>query len=197
MHGSAATGTARTRLRPSVCSNNHTNNIIPKATSRSVAAIVIIVIGAIIASMLIAGYMYVEYTPDYLEVAAGEPVMVGPVEYTVSFESTHMGDKEEKPEHVFVMIALTAENKGEDRTLLSGGQFYIEEEDGARHQAVYGNFSQKDLLVEWLEPGDIVERSTQFDIPFDEDASYNILIRPQKEQEFKDVGAVCITNCQV
>lgn len=161
------------------------------------AAIVVIVIGAIIASMIIAGYMYVEYTPDHLEVAAGEPVMVGPVEYTVSFENTHMGDKEEQPEHIYVMIVLTAENKGEDRTLLSGGQFYIEGEDSVRHQAVYGNFSQRDLLVEWLEPGDVVERSTQFDVPFDEDSRYDILIRPQKEQNFKDIGSVCIANCHI
>lgn len=160
-------------------------------------ATVVIVIGAIIASMIIAGYMYEVYKPEDIEVSAGEPVMVGPVEYTVSFESTHMGDKEEQPEHTYVMIALTAENKGEERTLLSGGQFYIKEEDGKRHQAVYGNFSQKDLLVEWLEPGDIVERSTQFDVPFDEDSRYDILIRPQKEQNFKDIGAICITNCHI
>lgn len=157
--------------------------------------IVIIVVGIIVASMAISGYMYIEYTPEYIEVAAGEPVTVGPVEYTAYFEGTHMGDEEEQPQHTFVMISLTAENKGEERTLLSGGQFYIEEEDGQRHQAVYGNFSQRDMLVEWLEPGDFVERSTQFDVPYDEDARYDILIRPQKEQASKDIGSVCIAGC--
>lgn len=159
--------------------------------------VVLIVVGGIIASMAIAMYMYTEYRTEYIEVGAGEPIMIGPVEYTVEFENTHNGDKEEKPEHIFAMIKLTAENKGDERTLLSGGQFYIEEEDGKRHQAVYGKFSQKDLLVEWLEPGDIVERNTQFDILFDEDATYHILIRPQKEQSTNEVAAICITNCQM
>ena len=159
--------------------------------------IVVMVVGLIIASMAIAMYMYSEYRTDYLEVAAGQPVMVGPVEYTASFENTHMGDKEEQPKHVYVMVKITAENKGNERALLSGGQMYIEEGiNGKRHQAVYGNFSQKDLLVEWLEPGDSVERSTQFDIPFDEDATYNVLIRPQKEQSTNDVAAICIANCR-
>ena len=159
------------------------------------AKIVAMVVGAIIASMLIAMYMYDEHRTEHVGVAAGQPVTVGPIEYTVSFENTHGGDKEEQPENVFVMIALTAENKARERMILSGGQFYIEEEGGKRHQAVYGNFSQRDLLVEWLEPGDIVERSTQFDIPFDEDAKYSVLIRPQKEHNSNEVAVVCITNC--
>lgn len=157
--------------------------------------IVLIVVGAIIASMAIAMYMYAEYRTQYVEVSAGQYVMVGPVEYSVQFENTHMGDREEKPEHVFVMIRITAENKGAERTLLSGGQFYIVDPAGKRHQAVYGNFSQIDLLVEWLEPGDIVERSTQFDVPFADDQKYNIMVRPQKEQSTTDVAVVCIANC--
>ena len=158
------------------------------------AKIVAIVVGAIIASMLIAMYMYDEHRTQHIEITAGQPVTIGPMEYTVSFEGTHGGDEEEQPENVFVMIALTAENKAQERMILSGGQFYIED-GGERHRAVYGNFSQKDLLVEWLEPGDIVERSTQFDIPFDEDAKYNVLIRPQKEHNSNEVAVVCITNC--
>jgi len=159
--------------------------------------VVIIVIGAIIASMAIAMYMYTEYQTNYVQVAAGQPVIVGPVEYTIEFDGTHIGDKEEVPENIFVMIALTAENKGDVKTLLSGGQFYIIGEDKKRHQAVYGQFSSKDLLVEWLEPGDKVERSTQFDIPYDEDTRYDILVRPQKEQSTTDVASVCIANCQL
>ena len=157
--------------------------------------IVLIVVVAIIASMAFAIYMYTEYRTQYIETAAGQPVIVGPVQYTVEFENTHKGDKEEMPEHIFVMIKLTAENIEDAPTALSGGQFYIVGEDGKRHQAVYGDFSQKDLLVESLEPGDVVERNTQFDIPFDEDATYHIMIRPQKEQSTNDVAVICITNC--
>ena len=31
-----------------------------------------------------------------------------------------------------------------------------------KHDAVYGEFSSKDLLIEWLEPGQAVERTTQY-----------------------------------
>ena len=156
---------------------------------------VILVVAAIVASMAIAIYMYTEYRTNYVEVAAGQPVMVGPVEYTIVFENTHGGDKEEKPNDIFVMIAITAENKGDQSTILSGGQFYIIDANNTKKQPTYGKFSAKDLLVEELKPGQIVERTTQFDIPFDEDSQYKILVRPQKEQSTMDVASVCITNC--
>lgn len=156
---------------------------------------VILIISIIIGSMVVANYMYTEYRTNYVEVTAGQPVMVGPVEYTIMFENTHGGDKEEKPEDVFVMIAITAENKSEQDTILSGGQFYIVDENNTKKQPVYGEFSAKDLLIETLEPGQIVERTTQFDIPFDEDSQYKILVRPQKEQSTTDVASVCIINC--
>ena len=68
------------------------------------------------------------------------------------------------------MIGITAKYIGdEERTLLSGGQFYIVDEKEQKHEAVYGEFSSKDLLLEWLEPNKPVEKTTQFDIPFDEE----------------------------
>ena len=59
----------------------------------------VIVIGAIIGSMVLANYMYMQYQTNFIEVSEGETVIVGPVEYIVTFEGTHEGDKETEPEN--------------------------------------------------------------------------------------------------
>ena len=156
---------------------------------------IVIVIGAIIASMVIANFAYTQYQTNYIETTAGETVKVGPVEYVVTFEGTHEGSKEVKPENTFVMIGIFAENVSEDKTVISGGQFYIVDEKNQKHKAVYGPFSSKELGLEGLDPGKPIERTTQFDIPFDEDIQYKIIIRPQKDQVTTDTASICITNC--
>ena len=155
----------------------------------------VIVIGAIIGSMVLANYMYTQYQTNFIETNAGETVTVGPVEYVVTFEGTHEGSKEVKPENTFVKIGITAKNIGNEKTLMSGGQFYLIDEKDQKHQAVFGEFTAKDLWLEWLEPKKPIEVTTQFDIPFDEDASYKIVIRPQKEQSTVDTASICLTNC--
>ena len=156
---------------------------------------IVIVIGAIIASMGIAMIMYSQYTTNFIESTVGETVTVGPVEYVVTFEGTHEGSKDVTPENMCVMIGITAKNIGDEKTLFSGGQLYIVDEKEQKHEAVYGEFSSKDLLLEWLEPDQTIERTTQFDIPFDEEKQYKIIIRPQKEQSTVDTAMICITNC--
>ena len=156
---------------------------------------VIVVVGAVIASMVIANYVYTQYTTNFVEAAEGEAVMVGPVEYVVTFEGTHPGSKDVRAEGTFVQIGITARNAGDERTLFSGGQLYLIDGSEQRHEAVYGEFSETDLLLEWIEPGQTVAKTTQFDIPFDESAQYKVLIRPQKDQSTVDTARICITNC--
>ncbi len=96
----------------------------------------VIVIGAIIGSMVLANYVYTQYQTNFIEINAGELVVVGPVEYTVTFEGTHEGSKEVKPENTFVKIGITAKNTGSEKTLLSGGQFYIVDQKNQNHKAV-------------------------------------------------------------
>ena len=155
----------------------------------------VIVIGAIIGSMILANYMYTQYQTNFIEVNEGETVTVGPVEYVVTFDGTHEGSKEVKPENTFVKIGITAKNIGNEKTLMSGGQFYLIDEKDQKHQAVFGEFTTKDLWLEWLEPNKPIEVTTQFDIPFDEDVNYKIVIRPQKEQSTVDTASICLTNC--
>jgi len=155
----------------------------------------VIVLGVILATMAAGMYTYTLYQTNYITAVAGETVIVGPVEYVITFEGTHQGNKQVVPENTFVKIGITAKNVSDEKTLLTGGQFYIIDEKEQKHEAVYGEFSSKDLFVEWLEPNKPIEITTQFDIPFDEEKQYKIIIRPQKEQSSVDTAVVCITNC--
>ena len=155
----------------------------------------VIVIGAIIGSMVLANYMYMQYQTNFIEVSEGETVIVGPVEYIVTFEGTHEGDKETEPENTFVKIGIIAKNISDENTVVSGGQFFLIDEKDQKHKAVFGEFSSKDLWLVGLEPNKPIEVTTQFDIPFDEDENYKIVIRPQKDQSTVDTASICLTNC--
>jgi len=155
----------------------------------------VIVIGAIIGSMVLANYMYMQYQTNFIEVSEGETVLVGPVEYIVTFEGTHDGDKETEPENTFVKIGIIAKNISDENTVVSGGQFFLIDEKDQKHKAVFGEFSSKDLWLVGLEPNKPIEVTTQFDIPFDENENYKVVIRPQKDQATVDTASICLTNC--
>ena len=155
----------------------------------------VIVIGAIIGSMVLANYVYMQYQTNFIEVSEGETVLVGPVEYIVTFEGTHDGDKETEPENTFVKIGIIAKNISDENTVVSGGQFFLIDEKDQKHKAVFGEFSSKDLWLVGLEPNKPIEVTTQFDIPFDEDENYKVVIRPQKDQATVDTASICLTNC--
>ena len=156
---------------------------------------IVIVFAAVIVSIGAGMYTYTLYQTNYIEAVAGAPIVVGPVEYVITFEGTHEGSKEVVPENTFVTIGIVAKNISNEETLLSGGQFYIIDEKEQKHEAVYGEFSEKDLFYEKIQPNKPVQRTTQFDIPFDEENQYKIIIRPQKEQSTVDTAVVCLTNC--
>jgi hypothetical protein len=156
---------------------------------------IVIIIGAIIASMGAAMFMYIQYETNYIESSIGNVVKVGPVEYIITFEGTHNGDKENTPENTFVMIGITAKNISDEKTIISGGQFYIVDDKEQKHAAVFGEFSAIDLYLEALEPNKPIQRTTQFDIPYDEEKQYKIIIRPQKDQSTVDTAVICLTNC--
>ena len=159
--------------------------------------VVVMIIVGIFVSMGAGMYMYSQYQTNYITAVEGDIITVGPVEYVITFEGTHNGSEEIRPENTFVMIGITAKNTSDEKTLLTGGQFYIVDEKDQKHEAIYGEgeFSSKDLFIEWLEPNKPIEITTQFDISFDEESQYKIIVRPQKEQSTVDTAVVCITNC--
>ena len=155
----------------------------------------VIVIGAIIASMGLAMYMYTQYQTNFITVAAGEPVKVGPVEYIVTFDGTHQGNDETVPENTFVKIRIVAKNISQEQQRISGGQFYLFDEKNQKHEAVYGGFSPEDLIDDILDPQKTVSWTTQFDVPYDDQKKYDIVIRPTKQQSTVDTAMICLTNC--
>ena len=156
---------------------------------------IIVIIGAIIVSMAAAMYMYTQYQTNFITANSGEMVIVGPVEYTVVFDGINKGNKETTPENTFVKIKITAKNISNEKTRISGGQFYHVDDKQQKIQPTYGKFSPEDLLDEWLEPNKPVMRTTQFDVQYDELKQYNVMIRPSKQQSSVDTALICIINC--
>ena len=155
----------------------------------------IAVLGGLIVALVVLLYLYTENQTNLVQTTSGETVKVGSVQYVITFEGTHEGSKEVKPENTFVKIGISAKNIGDEKTLLSGGQFLLLESNASKYEAVYGEFSSKDLLLEWIEPNKPVEKTTQFDIPFDEEKRYDVIIKPQKVQSSSDIAKICILNC--
>jgi len=160
-----------------------------------VRVFIIAVLVFITVSIGVAISYYLEFQPNFIYVNGGESVQVGPVKYIIEHIGEHNGDKKTSPEHTFVQISIIAENLDKESTRMNGGQFYILDENDAKVQPVYGNFSENDLLNDMLEQHVPVSYTTQFDIPFDENKQYRIGIKPTKEQSSMDIGIVCIINC--
>lgn len=166
---------------------------------------VVIVIGIIIISMTVTMYMYTQYQTNFISVKVGEPVIIGPVEYTITFDGIHKGNEkliETKPDNTFVKIRIIAKNISEKKTVISASQFYLIDEKQQKHLPVYGGFSTEDLVYEgfrssdhWLEPNKPVIMTTQFDVSYNELNQYNIVIHPSKQQSTVDTAVICITNC--
>ncbi len=165
---------------------------------------VVIVIGIIIISMTVTMYMYTQYQTNFISVKVGEPVVIGPVEYTITFDGIYKGNEkliETKPDNVFVKIRIIAKNISEEKTVISASQFYLIDEKQQKHLPVHGGVST-DLVYEGfrssdhgLEPNKSVIMTTQFDVSYNELNQYNIIIRPSKQQSSVDTAVICIANC--
>lgn len=157
--------------------------------------IIAIIVGGIVVSISFGTFMYLQYQPNFILVEYGYPVQVGPVLYTIEPLGTNQGDSITKPNGTFFQIQINAENLGSEETRMSGGQFYLLDESQKKYIAVFGNFTDQDLLRDFLQPNMPVTWNTQFDIPYDKDMTYKIGILPTKIQASRDIGIVCVQNC--
>ena len=155
---------------------------------------IFLVVGIMIPIIAISMYTFIENDVNIIKVTSSDKVTIGPLEYSVAFDETHKGDKDTTPENTFLQVKITAENISDEENVISGGQFYIIK-DNKRYNAVFGEFSPKDLKREMIEPGKTLERTTQFDIAFDEQEKYEVVIKPLREHSTSDTAIVCITNC--
>ncbi|MGH1567430.1 MAG: DUF4352 domain-containing protein, partial [Nitrosopumilus sp.] len=119
---------------------------------------IFLVLVVVITIMSVSMYMYLDISSNIVEVNSPDKVAVGPVEYTLSFEEIHQGNEETTPENTFVQIRITGENISDEKALISKEQFYIIK-DNKKYNAVYGEFSSKDLESEWVEPGKSIEKT--------------------------------------
>ena len=157
--------------------------------------IIAIIVGMIVSSIGFASYMYLEYQPNFILAESGYPVQVGPVVYTIESLGTHEGDSATKPNGTFFQIQINAENLDSEDTRMSGGQFYLLDDADKKYIAVYGNFTDQDLLRDMLQQNMPVTWMTQFDIPYDEKMTYRIGVLPTKIQSSPDIGIICVQNC--
>jgi len=159
------------------------------------SGVIVIFIAVIVISIGFASYHYSVNQPNLVYVDGGEPLQIGPVQYIITHIAEHNGNKDTRPEHTFFQIRIIAENMGTESTRMTGGQFYLIDENDKKYEAIFGEFSSEDLIDDIIFPNKPVSWTTQFDIPFDENAQYRILISPTKPQSSLDIGFVCVTNC--
>jgi len=160
-----------------------------------VNATLVIVVVAVTISIGLSWYVTSLYQPILVYAGSGEPIQVGPVQYIIEHIGEHNGNEDVRPEHTFFKIRIIAENMGTESTTLSGGQFQFLDQNNVKYEAIFGKFSSEDLFNDILVPNKPVSWTTQFDVPFDENAQYKIRISPMKEQSSLDMGVVCVTNC--
>ena len=154
-----------------------------------------IIAGVIVLSMVLATSYFWTVQTVYITPESGEPVAVADVMYDVEFVRIHDGTKEVKPEGVFFQISITAVNMRNEPTNLSGGQFILVNANGLTHIAQFLDTGPDELWYEDIEHGVAVTRTTQFDIEYDKDERYQVIVKPLKEQKTNEWGKVCVKNC--
>ena len=154
-----------------------------------------IIAGIIAFSMVLAGSYFWTVQTIYITPESDESVAVADVMYDIEFVTIHDGTKEVKPEGVFFQISITAVNMRGEPTNLSGGQFILVDGNGITHIAQFLDTGPDELWYEKIEHGVAVTRTTQFDIKYDKDEQYQIIVKPLKEQKTNEWGKVCVKNC--
>ena len=104
----------------------------------------------------------------------------------------------ETPEGIYFQIQITAENKGNETTTLTGGQFHLYDDKNTRYGAVFVGYGEDELSVVELKPNNAVTVTTQFDIPYEEEMKYQVGIVPNRFglQETQEIAFICIKNCE-
>ena len=154
-----------------------------------------IIAGIIAFSMVLAGSYFWTVQTIYITPESDEYVAVADVMYDVEFVRIHDGTKEVKPDGVFFQISITAVSMRDEPTNLSGGQFILVDGNGITHIAQFLDTGPDELWYEKIEHGVAVTRTTQFDIKYDKDEQYQIIVKPLKEQKTNEWGKVCVKNC--
>ena len=178
-----------------------------------------IVVGGIFAVLAVSFYFYsFEVLTDVKVSSLGEPIQVGDVmfdiqyvanfdylEKTKEFKLAEKGEidrglieaSNEKPEHIYFQIQVTAENKGNDIVRFTGGQLHLYDDSNKRLSPTFVGYGDSELSLVDLEPQKAVTLTTQFDIEFDEEMQYRVGIVPNRHgmDGTQEIAFICIRNC--
>ncbi len=150
---------------------------------------IVLVIGAVVASMGIAMVFFTEYRPNVTEAGLNEPITVGPAQYTLTYEGIQTGSPETGSNRTFVKVGIMAKNLHDGSPATAEKrQFTLIDRGGIHTEPTHGLFS------------DTSPQITAY-FPLEEDAldpgfAYTVIVRPTKEQGSTDLAMVCIANCQ-
>jgi len=149
---------------------------------------IVIVVGAVVASMGIAMVFFVEYQPNIIEVQLGQQITVGPATYVLSYEGIEKGSKEIESDRTFMKIGIVAEDANGETVTAEKKQFVLMDKDRVQTVPTHGVFVEESPQVIAYFPleGDRI----------DEEFQYKVMVRPTKDQRSTDLGFVCITNCE-
>tara|TARA_Y100000588_G_scaffold285409_1_gene303141 strand:- start:572 stop:1132 length:561 start_codon:yes stop_codon:yes gene_type:complete len=179
----------------------------------------IIVIAAIFATLGVSFYFYsFEVLTDVKVSTFGEPVKVGDImfdiqyvanfdylEKTKEFKLAEQAEidrglieaSNEKPNHTYFQIQVTAENKGNEIVRFTGGQLHLYDESNKRFSPTYVGYGDNELSLIDLEPQKAITLTTQFDIEYDEEELYRVGIVPNRHgmDGTQEIAFICIKNC--
>ena len=179
----------------------------------------IIVIASIFAVLAVSFYFYSgEVLTDVKVSSFGEPVQVGDImfdiQYVANFEYLEktkefkIAEKSEidrglieasneKPEHTYFQIQVTAENKGNEIVRFTGGQLHLYDASNKRHSPTFVGYGDNELSLIDLQPQKAVTLTTQFDIEYDDEMKYQVGIVPNRHgmDGTQEIAFICIKNC--
>lgn len=149
---------------------------------------IILVVGAIVASMGVAMAFFMEYQPNILEAGPGEPLAVGPAEYTLTYEGVEEGNEEIRSDRTFMKVRIHSEDRGGGGAAAEKRQFTLLDRGGIQTPPSHGTFVEGS-------PGTIIAYFPLEGDELDEGFQYKVMVRPTKEQRSTDLGFVCVANC--
>jgi len=179
----------------------------------------VIVIGAILTVIGISFLFYSDEVLTDVKVSNfGEPIQVGDImfdiQYVANFEYLEKTKEfkiaeqaeidrglieasNEKPEHTYFQIQVTAENKGSEIVRLTGGQLHLYDDSNTRYSPTFVGYGDSELSLIDLEPQKAVTLTTQFDIEYDEEMQYRVGIVPNRHgmEGTQEIAFICIRNC--
>jgi hypothetical protein len=135
----------------------------------------------------------IEYQPPK-ELSIGDSTTIGRIMYTVFKEpETHNGDSYDRPDGAFFKTYVKVLNLGKDGKLIFPANFVLLDSENRMYDPV--TFSTmgggKDLIIlEEAQPNLEKELWVTFDVPFNEDEKYRLVVGDENE-----ISTFCVFNC--